>query len=141
MGSQEGNALPKLSETHRGDGKDLTKSGHSGDGAGAAAAAGGAASKGTTRKVGAQAKLTPFPPDDRTNPYAGLNFDTHPYKNAILSKTFKGHMMAVSALAMHPKKSIVATASDDFTWKIWTLPQGELIMRLVLQNILSIDTN
>lgn len=37
-------------------------------------------------------------------------------------------MMAVSSLEMHPKKSIVATASDDFTWKIWTLPQGELIM-------------
>lgn len=31
-------------------------------------------------------------------------------------------MMAISALDMHPKKSIVATASDDFTWKIWTLP-------------------
>jgi WD40 repeat protein len=37
-------------------------------------------------------------------------------------------MMAVSSIAMHPKKSICATASDDFTWKIWTLPQGELIM-------------
>ncbi|KRW99930.1 WD40-repeat-containing domain [Pseudocohnilembus persalinus] len=75
-----------------------------------------------------KSKWTPLPPDDRSNPYAGLNFDAHPYKNAILSKTFKGHMMAVSELAMHPKKSIVATASDDFTWKIWTLPQGELIM-------------
>lgn len=37
-------------------------------------------------------------------------------------------MMTISALAMHPKKSILATASDDFTWKIWTLPAGELIM-------------
>lgn len=36
--------------------------------------------------------------------------------------------MAISRLAMHPKKSIVATASDDFTWKIWTVPAGELIM-------------
>lgn len=36
--------------------------------------------------------------------------------------------MTISSLAMHPKKSIVATASDDFTWKIWTLPAGELIM-------------
>jgi WD40 repeat protein len=62
------------------------------------------------------------------NPYSGVPFDTHPYKNAVLSKTFKGHMMSISALAMHPKKSICATASDDFTWKIWTLPQGELIM-------------
>ena len=27
--------------------------------------------------------------------------------------------MAISRLAMHPKKSIVATASDDYCWKIW----------------------
>ncbi len=38
-------------------------------------------------------KLTPFPADDRTNPYAGINFDAHPYKQAVLSKTFKGHMV------------------------------------------------
>lgn len=30
--------------------------------------------------------------------------------------------MGVSSLALHPKKSIVATGSDDFTWKIWTIP-------------------
>ena len=32
--------------------------------------------------------------------------------------------MSISSLAMHPRKSIVATASDDYTWKIWTLPAG-----------------
>jgi len=37
-------------------------------------------------------------------------------------------MMAISSIAMHPKKSICATASDDFTWKIWALPAGDLIM-------------
>jgi WD40 repeat protein len=57
-----------------------------------------------------------------------MTFETNPYKNAILNKTFKGHMMSVSSLDMHPKKSIVATASDDFTWKIWTVPNGDLIM-------------
>ena len=30
--------------------------------------------------------------------------------------------MAISSMDMHPKKSIGARASDDFTWKIWTLP-------------------
>ena len=62
--------------------------------------------------------LTSFPNDNRPNPYAGLNFDTHQYRNAVLSKTFKSHMMAISSVAMHPKKSICATASDDFTWKV-----------------------
>lgn len=37
-------------------------------------------------------------------------------------------MMTISSIAMHPKKSILATASDDMSWKIWTVPKGELIM-------------
>jgi len=27
-------------------------------------------------------KLTPWPAEDRVNPYAGLHFDTYPYKNS-----------------------------------------------------------
>ena len=69
----------------------------------------------STKKVA----LTPIPNEDRVNPFIGVNFDPINYKNAALNKTFKGHMMAISRLAMHPKKSIVATASDDFCWKIW----------------------
>ena len=37
-------------------------------------------------------------------------------------------MMPVSSIAVHPKKSFIATASDDLTWKIWGVPNGELIM-------------
>ena len=73
-------------------------------------------------------KYTPFPSDERPNPYLSMQSEPLNYKNVILHKTFKGHMMAISNIAMHPKKSIVATASDDFTWKIWTIPNGELIM-------------
>jgi hypothetical protein len=36
--------------------------------------------------------------------------------------------MAVTGLALHPKKPILATVSDDQSWKIMTVPQGELIM-------------
>lgn len=36
--------------------------------------------------------------------------------------------MAVTGLALHPKKPILGTVSDDLTWKIYTVPQGELIM-------------
>lgn len=90
---------------------------------------GDASGKATTKKkttvkvAGATGvNFAPFPSDSRPNPYAGLTFEKHPYGNAVLQKTFKGHMMAISAIAMHPKRSICATASDDFTWKIWTLP-------------------
>ena len=51
-----------------------------------------------------------------------------PVENFKLSKTFKGHLMSVSNIALHPKKSILATASDDATWKMWDLPNGNLIM-------------
>jgi WD40 repeat protein len=45
-----------------------------------------------------------------------------------LYRYIKGHLMSVSNLALHPKKSILATASDDATWKMWDLPSGDLIM-------------
>jgi len=32
------------------------------------------------------------------------------------------------SVALHPEKQILATASDDRTWKLWGLPNGELIL-------------
>jgi WD40 repeat protein len=43
-------------------------------------------------------------------------------------KTFKGHLMGVTCLSYNPKKNIVATGSDDTTWKLWSVPNGDLIM-------------
>jgi hypothetical protein len=34
----------------------------------------------------------------------------------------------VANLVLHPTKPIVVTASDDKTWKMWHLPNGDLIM-------------
>lgn len=45
-----------------------------------------------------------------------------------LLKTFKGHLMGVTGLSYNPSKRILATASDDSTWKLWSIPNGELIM-------------
>lgn len=36
--------------------------------------------------------------------------------------------MAVCSIAIHPKKPIIGTGSDDMLWKIWTVNQSELIM-------------
>ena len=32
------------------------------------------------------------------------------------------------SVALHPEKQVLATASDDRTWKLWSIPSGELIL-------------
>jgi len=32
--------------------------------------------------------------------------------------------MAITGVALHPRKPILATVSDDLSWKLWTVPQG-----------------
>jgi len=66
--------------------------------------------------------------DGSVNPYLKLEFDAPDVSQMTLEKTFKAHRGAISSLAFHPKKAILATASDDATWKLWSLPAGELIM-------------
>jgi WD40 repeat protein len=73
-------------------------------------------------------KFTPFPSENSTNPFLNSNIEPFNYKQTVLSKTQKGHTMTVCSVAIHPKKSIVGTGSDDTMWKIWTVGQSELIM-------------
>jgi hypothetical protein len=76
--------------------------------------------------MGSETSLTAF--QDRENPYLNLQFEPQRADKYELRKTFKAHIAPISALALHPKKSIVATASDDHTWKMWSIPNGELIL-------------
>jgi WD40 repeat protein len=34
--------------------------------------------------------------------------------------------MGVTSVSYNPKKDIVATGSDDTTWKLWSIPNGHL---------------
>lgn len=36
--------------------------------------------------------------------------------------------MAIASIDLHPKKPVLATGSDDYSFKLMTVPQGELIM-------------
>ena len=81
-----------------------------------------------------------WPPDVRQNPYltAPLSADNvspqltiSPPENPSgyrLKSTFKAHTMTVTSLSVLPKKHVVATASDDGTWRLFSLPHGELIL-------------
>jgi len=69
-----------------------------------------------------------IPPDQTENPFTDVNFEVPLVDRYQLSKTFRGHLNAISAVAFHPKKPILATVSDDETWKLWSVPTGDLIM-------------
>ncbi|XP_046846640.1 sperm-associated antigen 16 protein-like isoform X2 [Xenia sp. Carnegie-2017] len=73
-----------------------------------------------------------FPHDVDVNPL--LNYFKHPSPHLTraggfrLTNTIDAHDMAVSAIALHPRKQVLATCSDDKTWKMWAVPSGNMIM-------------
>jgi hypothetical protein len=70
-----------------------------------------------------------FPADNSVeNPFSTLEFDPVSAENFKTRKTTKGHLNSISAIAFHPRKPIFATASDDETWRLWTMPDTELVM-------------
>eukprot|EP00742_Colponemidia_sp_Colp-10_P001280 GILJ01001379.1.p1 GENE.GILJ01001379.1~~GILJ01001379.1.p1 ORF type:complete len:587 (+),score=100.52 GILJ01001379.1:190-1761(+) len=80
----------------------------------------------TTKKK--SPKDSQWPAEESINPYLTVNYEVAPVEQWQLQKTFKGHLMTISAIAVHPRKPVVATVSDDNTWKMWSIPNGELIM-------------
>lgn len=41
-----------------------------------------------------------------------------------LSCSIKAHQLPISCINLHPKKRIVASASDDCSWRLWALPSS-----------------
>ena len=69
-----------------------------------------------------------LPSDERTNPFLNAEFETTEVSKWTNTRTFKAHLAPISGIAVHPKKDIIATASDDSTWKVWSVPNGDLLM-------------
>jgi hypothetical protein len=71
----------------------------------------------------------PWPSEDRTNPYLNANFEPTRAQEMKRTAQFKGgHLGPISRVAFHPKIPVVATASDDHTWKMWSIPEGQLVL-------------
>lgn len=51
-------------------------------------------------------------------------------ENMTLMHTYEGHEATINCLGYHPLKDIIVTGSDDHSVKIWTIPEGELVMVL-----------
>lgn len=71
---------------------------------------------------------TKLPHPDAVNPFVGKRFEPVNVDRVDLSRSCQAHANSVAAVAFHPKNPIVATVSDDETWKLWSAPAGELIM-------------
>jgi WD40 repeat protein len=71
----------------------------------------------------------PWPSEDRTNPYINSSFEPARANEMKRSAQFKGgHLGPVSRVAFHPKIPVIATVSDDHTWKMWSIPEGQLVL-------------
>ncbi|KAJ1336824.1 hypothetical protein BSLG_006927 [Batrachochytrium salamandrivorans] len=66
--------------------------------------------------------------EDRVNPFLSMEMKIPNYDKFKQIHQVKGHSIAISSLKFHPKKPILATVSDDRSWKMWEFPSGELIM-------------
>jgi WD40 repeat protein len=71
---------------------------------------------------------TPWPKEDRPNPNLSMKFEPFKTQDARLQRTFKGHLGSIARVTFHPRLQVIGTASDDHTWKLWSSPNGELVM-------------
>ncbi|XP_062907636.1 sperm-associated antigen 16 protein isoform X2 [Mobula hypostoma] len=77
-------------------------------------------------------KDSDLPIDTRVNPYLAQMKSTPSILlrsgGCKMTKTLKVHELAVSCLALHPRKQILVTGSDERLWKMWSIPNGDIIM-------------
>lgn len=88
--------------------------------------------KGKKAKKKAQSEPDGFfwPEDERVhlaNPAASAqtHADISMWSNQA---TFTAHSMPITKIALHPRKPAVASCSDDGTWRLSTVPHGEVIL-------------
>jgi len=71
----------------------------------------------------------PWPSEERKNPYINANFEPCRAQEMKRAAQFKGgHVGPISKVVFHPKIAVVATCSDDHTWKMWSIPEGQLVL-------------
>jgi sperm-associated antigen 16 protein len=88
---------------------------------------GGSTKRGESRRRGGGAGAR-MPAEDVINPFLSQVVESVDMSDFVHGPTIEGHENTVSALACHPSKPIVASASDDGTWRMWSIPSGELVM-------------
>lgn len=70
----------------------------------------------------------PWPVETRRNPNENATFETARVADWKRQPAFKGHTGAISRIAFHPRIPVIGTACDDHTWKMWSMPDGQLVL-------------
>lgn len=80
----------------------------------------------TNRKT--KLREAPWPVETRRNPNENATFETARVADWKRQPAFKGHTGAISRIAFHPKIPVIGTACDDMSWKMWSMPDGQLVL-------------
>jgi sperm-associated antigen 16 protein len=72
-------------------------------------------------------KVTPYPEDARPNPFLSRDYEAL-NSRLVQNVRIEAHTRGIGGMALHMRKQIVATASDDCTWKIFNMETQENIM-------------
>ncbi|CAF1276552.1 unnamed protein product [Didymodactylos carnosus] len=72
-----------------------------------------------------------FPIDVGSNPYLNRFADDGAFHRSTLTlaKEIEAHDGPISCATIHPRKHVVVTVSDDRTWRMWAIPEGDMIMK------------
>jgi len=73
-------------------------------------------------------KPTPWPAEARPNPFLAKTFEDFNAHLTPIATYNNVHQKGIGGGAIHIKKDVLATVSDDCTWKVWNLGNGELLM-------------
>ncbi|XP_078142423.1 sperm-associated antigen 16 protein [Centroberyx gerrardi] len=78
-------------------------------------------------------KDSEFPACSRVSPHLAQITATRSPASFRLSSSIKAHDLPISCLDLHPRKLILASASDDQLWRLWALPgTGEKVGQMLM---------
>lgn len=69
-----------------------------------------------------------LPEDPVENPHAAVEIPAVHASAFALAHSWEAHEAAVSCVGVHPEKPVIATGSDDGTWRMFSIPDGGLVM-------------
>ncbi|KEP65045.1 UNVERIFIED_CONTAM: WD domain, G-beta repeat-containing protein [Hammondia hammondi] len=84
--------------------------------------------EGTSSELGKTESSSQHHSETRTGSGSYLSSAERPRDRLKCSHTFDAHGAAVVSIVFHPQLELLASTSDDGTWKLWQMPAAPLVM-------------